>query len=124
MPSATSACPRSGLKSSAISEGGVANLWARVQTQLESQVNAILVRLRPARFICSDETSARVNGQTQWEWVFQNQDCCLHVIRPSRGTQVIREVLQDHRPQVWVSDLFSAQKNHPAQTWQVCLAHQ
>jgi transposase len=30
----------------------------------------------------------------------------------------------EHRPQIWVSDLFSAQKNHPASLWQVCLAHQ
>ena len=34
------------------------------------------------------------------------------------------EVLQGHRPQVWVSDLYSAQRNHPAEQWQVCLAHQ
>jgi transposase len=60
----------------------------------------------------------------QWEWVFQNQDICLHVIRPSQGAGVISEVLGEHRPQVWVSDLFSAQKNHPAAQWQVCLAHQ
>jgi len=37
-------------------------------------VNQILQRLRQAKLICSDETSARVNGQNQWEWVFQNQD--------------------------------------------------
>lgn len=32
----------------------------------------------------------------------------------------------EHCPQVWVSDLFSfsAQKTHPAESWQVCLAHQ
>lgn len=29
-----------------------------------------------------------------------------------------------HCPEVWVSDLFSAQKKHPALDWQVCLAHQ
>lgn len=82
----------------AISEGGIANLFERVKSRLEGQVQAILERLQQSRLICSDETSARVNGQTQWEWVFQNQDLCLHVIRPSRGTQVITEVLQAHRP--------------------------
>ncbi len=30
------------------------------------------------------------------------------------------EVLGEHRPDIWVSDLFSAQKNHPAPQWQVC----
>ncbi|KAM3094457.1 IS66 family transposase [Phormidesmis sp. 146-35] len=107
-----------------ISEGGLAQLFARVKTRLDAQVEAILSRLQQSRLVCSDETSARVNGQTQWEWVFQNELLCLHVIRPSRGTQVIREVFPEQRPQVWVSDLFSAQKNHPAYQWQVCLAHQ
>ena len=37
---------------------------------------------------------------------------------------MIAEVMDSHRPQVWVSDLFSAQKAHPADDWQVCLAHQ
>jgi len=74
--------------------------------------------------VCSDETSARVNGKNQWEWVFQNQEVCLHLIRPSRGQQVIDEVMDGHKPEIGVSDLFSAQKNHPAEQWQVCLAHQ
>ena len=107
-----------------ISEGALANLLSTVKTSLDDQVNQILQRLRQAKLIGSDETSARVNGQNQWEWVFQNQDICLHVIRPSRGAGVISEVLGEHRPQLWVSDLFSAQKNHPAAQWQVCLAHQ
>lgn len=107
-----------------ISEGGLARLFERTKQQLDGQVEEILSRLQQSRLICSDETSARVNGQTQWEWVFQNDTVCLHVIRPSRGAQVIRQVLQTHRPQVWVSDLYSAQKTHPAHEWQVCLAHQ
>ena len=53
-----------------------------------------------------------------------NGNRCFHIIRPSRGGDVITEVMADHRPQVWVSDLFSAQKTHPAESWQVCLAHQ
>jgi transposase len=107
-----------------ISEGAIANLLLRVKEQLQSEVAGIVRRLRSSRLVCSDETSARVNGKNQWEWVFQNDQVCLHVIRPSRGGDVIREVMEEHRPQVWVSDLFSAQKTHPAEDWQVCLAHQ
>jgi transposase len=107
-----------------ISEGAIANLLQRVQTQLAVPVARIVERLRSARLVCSDETSARLNGQNQWEWVFQNKQVCLHVIRPSRGKAVIDEAMAGHRPQVWVSDLFSAQKAHPAERWQVCLAHQ
>jgi transposase len=56
--------------------------------------------------------------------VFQNAAVCIHVIRPSRGQGVIQEVLGAHRPTIWVSDLYSAQQHHPAEDWQVCLAHQ
>jgi transposase len=107
-----------------ISEGGLANMFQRVKGRLDHRVTEILTRLRSSRLICSDETSARVNGQQQWEWVFQNAEVCIHVIRPSRGQGVIHEVLGTHRPTIWVSDLYSAQQHHPAEAWQVCLAHQ
>jgi transposase len=107
-----------------ISQGAIASLLRRVQAALVEPVGEILQRIRQAKRIGSDETSARVFGQNQWEWVFQNDDCCYHVIRPSRGQDVIQEVMDKHQPDVWVSDLFSAQKTHPAKTWQVCLAHQ
>ena len=108
----------------AISEGAIANVLRRVQGQLSVPVAQILERLQRSRLVCSDETGARVQGQNQWEWVFQNEQVCLHVIRPTRGKAVIDEVMEGHRPQVWVSDLFSSQKANPAQQWQVCLAHQ
>ena len=45
------------------------------------------------------------------------------MIRPCRGAKVVEEVMAGHRPQFWVSDLYSAQQNH-AKEWQVCLSHQ
>jgi len=107
-----------------LSEGALANLFKRSKNDIAPEVQLILERLQQSRLIASDETGARVSGTNQWEWVFQNEDVCLHVIRPSRGADVITEVMQDHKPEIWVSDLFSSQKNHPAKTWQVCLAHQ
>ncbi|WP_425214226.1 IS66 family transposase [Tumidithrix helvetica] len=107
-----------------ISEGAIANLLSRVKGQLEPEVENIVEAVRNSRLVCSDETSARVNGKNAWEWVFQNEQVCFHIIRPSRGGDVIVEVMGEHQPEVWVSDLFSAQKTHPAAEWQVCLAHQ
>jgi transposase len=80
----------------AISEGALANLLQRVKLRLDDRVAEILGRLRRSRLICSDETGARVKGQNQWEWVFQNNQVCRHVIRPSRGRRVIEEVLGEH----------------------------
>lgn len=107
-----------------ISEGAIGNLLQRLKEHLGVPLSRILARLRRARLVCSDETGARVQGQTQWEWVFQNEQVCLHVIRPTRGKRVIEEVMGGHQPKVWVSDLFSSQKANPAEQWQVCLAHQ
>jgi transposase len=98
-------------------------MFRRAKPRFDDAVAAILARLRRARVICSDETTVRVDGRTCWNWVFQNEQLVIHVIRPTRGRAVVEEVLGGHRPQVWVSDLYSAQRGH-ADVWQVCLAHQ
>jgi transposase len=107
----------------AISEGALDAAFRRAQPRFDADLVAILLRLRRARVICSDETSVRIDGRTCWNWVFQNQDVVIHVVRPSRGAGVVAEVLDGHRPVLWVSDLYGAQQGH-AEAWQVCLAHQ
>jgi transposase len=106
-----------------ISEGALDSLFQGARSRLDAEVAAILTRLRRARVIGSDETTVRVEGRTCWNWVFQNAEVVIHVIRPSRASGVVEEVLDGHRPQIWVSDLYSAQIGH-AEEWQVCLAHQ
>src|SRR6188768_2165529 len=106
-----------------ISEGALDALFRRVKPRFEDEAAAILARLRRARVVCSDETTVRVDGRACWNWVFRNDEVVIHVIRPSRGRAVLREVLGGHRPAIWVSDLYSAQRGH-ADLWQVCLAHQ
>jgi transposase len=106
-----------------ISEGALDAMFRRAKPRLDDEVAAILARLRRARVIGSDETTVRVGGRTHWNWVFQNDEVVIHVIRPTRGRAVVDEVLGGHRPQIWVSDLYGAQRGH-GDTWQVCLAHQ
>jgi transposase len=107
----------------AISEGALDAAFRRTKPRFDAEVAAILGRLRRARVVCSDETSVRVDGRTCWNWVFQNSEVVIHVIRNSRGAGVVAEVLGGHRPTLWVSDLYAAQQGHAA-AWQVCLAHQ
>ena len=106
-----------------ISEGALDAAFRRVQPRFDADVASILARLRRARVICSDETSVRIDGRTCWNWVFQNSDVVIHVIRRSQGAGVVAEILDGHRPAIWVSDLYGAQQGH-AEAWQVCLAHQ
>jgi transposase len=106
-----------------ISEGGLNAILQRAKPCFDRQVASILVRLRMSRVVYSDETSVRIDGVNHWNWVFQNDDIVLHVIRRSRGRAVVEDVLDGHRPALWVSDLYGAQQGH-AEAWQVCLAHQ
>ena len=106
-----------------ISQGALANLFQRVKPSFDTQVQAILARLRQSRIVCSDETGARVKGRNAWEWVFQNDALCVHVIRNSRAKAVAEEVMAGHKPAIWVSDLYGGQRGH-GQAWQICLAHQ
>jgi transposase len=108
----------------AISEGAWATLCQVVHIRLDHRVEEMLTRLRRSRLIGSDETGARVHGRTPWAWVVQHTEVGVQVRRPRRGHGVIHEVLGNHRPTGWVSDLYRAQKNHPAAQWQGCLAHQ
>ena len=106
-----------------ISEGALDAAFRRGKKLFDADVAAILARLRRARVICSDETGVRIDGQGCWNWVFQNAEVVIHVVRRSRGADVVAEVLAGHRPALWVSDLYGAQRGH-AEHWQVCLAHQ
>jgi transposase len=110
-----------------ISEGAVANALRRAQRPLGRSAAAIEQRLRRAEVIGCDETVARlttdnIGTRMGWEWVLVGDSAVLHRIRPSRGRDVVTEVLGDHRPRCWVSDRWGAQQGHAA-TQQLCLAH-
>ena len=106
-----------------ISQAALANLFKRVKPSFDAQFQAILARLRQSRVVCSDETGARVKGRNAWEWVFQNDEVCVHVIRNSRAKAVAEEVMDGHKPAIWVSDLYGGQRGL-GDAWQICLAHQ
>jgi transposase len=106
-----------------ISEGALDAMLQRAKPRFDDAVAVILARLRRSRIICSDETSVRIDGRTHWNWVFQNNQVVIHVVRNSRAASVVTETMAGHRPSIWVSDLYGAQQGH-ADLWQVCLAHQ
>jgi transposase len=106
-----------------ISEGALDAMLQRAKPCFDNEVAAILARLRRSRIVCSDETTLRIGGQTHWNWVFQNNQVVIHIVRNSRAASVVTEVMAGHRPMIWVSDLYGAQQGH-ADLWQVCLAHQ
>jgi transposase len=107
-----------------ISQGALANTLRRVATRLKAPAELIREQVRASPVIGSDETSARVDGRTHWQWVFQTPTASYHVIAPSRGFDVVTGFLGDARPEVWGSDAFPTQFAAPAEQHQLCLSHQ
>ena len=105
-----------------ISEGAIANMIARAAKPFAAAGATIAAAVRAAPVVHSDETSARVEGKTNWQWVFGCATAVAHIIAPSRGKAVITDFLDGARPEVWVSDRFAAQAGH-AEKHQYCLAH-
>jgi transposase len=108
----------------AVSQGALANALRRVGTRLEPQAAAIREQVRASPVIGSDETSARVNGHTHWQWVFQTPTASYFVIVPQRSGAVVQAFLQGAVPATWVSDLWKPQLGAGAERHQICLAHQ
>jgi transposase len=107
-----------------VSQGALAHALRRAAQRLRPQAAAIRDDVRASPVIGSDETSARVNGRTHWQWVFQTPTASYHVIGPRRNGAVVEDFLGDAVPETWVSDLWKPQLNARAARHQVCLAHQ
>jgi transposase len=108
----------------AISQGGVENALQRWVERARPTYAAIREQVRGSPIINSDETSARVAGRNQWQWVFQTPEASYHVIAPSRGGDVIDAFLAGAEPEVWGSDLWAPQILTSATEHQICLSHQ
>ncbi|HEX3524810.1 MAG TPA: IS66 family transposase [Stellaceae bacterium] len=105
-----------------ISEGAIANMLARAAEPFAECAQTIHETVRNSPVIASDETSARVQGKTYWQWTFVTATAVAHLIAPTRGKIVPIEFLNGARPKVWISDRLFAQCNH-AEAHQYCLSH-
>ena len=107
-----------------VSSGSLVALVRRTGAALGSAAAAIQARVCASPVIGSDETGMRIDGHNAWQWVFQTPEATSFVRARGRGSAVIRAALGDACPEVWVSDLFSAQQKAPAARFQLCVAHQ
>jgi transposase len=105
-----------------ISEGAIANMLERTMEPFAAEAECIEAEVRKSPVIASDETSARVLGQTCWQWVFASHHAVAHRIAATRAKAVVTDFLNGARPQVWVSDRYGGQMGH-GEAHQACLAH-
>jgi transposase len=107
-----------------VSAGALVAAVQRVAAALEPQAQAIAAQVRQGGVVGSDETGARVDGLTWWEWVFATADAAYHTSQRRRNSDVVLTFLAGSQPDVWVSDLWKPQLAAPAARYQICLAHQ
>ncbi len=105
-----------------ISEGAIANMLARAETPLTAAAETTAAEIRGSKVVASDETSARVEGKTWWQWVLLSSTAVHHLIADSRGAAVLTNFLGQTKPDVWVADRYAAQAGHGSER-QLCLAH-
>ena len=105
-----------------VSQGALANMLKRSHASFGPAHKEILETLRKADVVASDETGIRVEGINGYHWVFRSDEAVVHDIQHSRAAQVVRDIMGDHRPKIWLSDGYSAQQKH-AEHHQTCLAH-
>ena len=107
-----------------LSQGAIDNCLRRAGKAAEPVVATLQEAVASSPVIHGDETGSRIDGGKAWHWVFVTLSAVLHLIRRSRGQAVPQAMMGQHRAEVWVCDCWSGQLNAPAETVQLCLAHQ
>jgi len=89
----------------------------------EKEYDCLKQRIRNSSIVYVDETSFSVLGKNQWVWVFRTANEILLVIRPSRGSNVLEEILGVEYSGTVVCDCWRAYNFLTGANIQRCWAH-
>lgn len=106
-----------------ISEGTIENILNFAELKALKYYDPIKEKLQKSRWVGSDETSIRINGQTWWRWVWQNDKFTYFVSAPRRGYQVVKDFFGESFQGILLHDCYGAQLATVASEHQLCLAH-
>ncbi len=109
-----------------VSRGHLNNVLRKVADALEEPYNELLALLASEPLLNVDETGHKENGDKFWTWCFRAQGYALFKIDPSRGSQVLYDVLGEDFAGVLGCDYFSAYRKFMKECdirVQFCLAH-
>ncbi len=95
----------------------------RVAEAAEKEYEEIKMKIRNSSKIYIDETSFSVLGKNQWMWVFRTETDILFVIRPSRGNNVLEEILGKNYSGTVICDCWRAYNFLEFASIQRCWAH-
>ena len=109
-----------------ISRGQLAKVIGKVSAALGPAYDALRARLPAERRLNVDETGHKNNGRPHWTWCFRAELYTLFKIDPSRGSNVLIDMLGEEFKGVLGCDYFSAYRKYMRQFGvdvQFCLAH-
>jgi len=105
-----------------LSQGALMNMFKRTAPVFAAKRADALGILRRAEVVACDETGARIEGCNAYQWVFCSPDAVVHTADFSRAALVVHDTMAGHKPEVWISDRYTAQQGHGVRH-QTCLAH-
>lgn len=105
-----------------ISNMGIFKVTNRVANKLEIPYNLLIKRIRKAKVIYVDETKLKISGKTYYIWTFVTEKENLFVIRKTRATKVIEEILGAKYKGVICCDGWTAYTQYSTNL-QRCWAH-
>jgi len=91
-----------------ITPASVAAIIERVARAAEREYEELKKRIKSAARVYVDETSFSVLGTNYWVWVFRTANDLLLVIRPSRGRDVLLEILGEEFAGIVICDCWRA----------------
>ena len=106
-----------------ITPASVNAIISRASKAAEGEYEALKEKIRLARIVYSDETSISVLGAKWWVWVFRTDTDVLLVVRHSRGSKVLEEVLGKTFSGILVCDGWDAYNCLSGASTQRCWAH-
>jgi transposase len=92
-----------------LSQGALMNMFRRAAPVFAAGRDSALAALRRADVVACDETGVRIEGGNAYQWVFCSDEAIVHTADFTRAGQVVRDTMNGHQPDVWISDRYTAQ---------------
>jgi transposase len=100
-----------------ISRGQLRKLLAKVSDSLQEPYEQLLDLLPQESCLNVDETGHKDSGRRLWTWCFRAALYTVYKISPSRGSEVLLDVLGEEFNGVMGCDYFSAYRKHRAENY-------
>jgi transposase len=100
----------------------VYDLTKRVADKATPEYEDIKKKIRRATHLHIDETKIRIQGKTNWLWIFRSRNNVFFVIRKERNRNVLDEILGYHYCGIIICDGLSAYQEY-TKYLQRCWAH-